>query len=68
MPNLPTTSPGSYLANSGVVQFLFADFAGVADHVRHHAVLRIEPALRLDQLQFREEVAVRIDEGQIRRA
>ncbi len=67
MPNLPITSPGSYLANSGGVQFLLADFTRVADDVRHHAVLRIQPALRLNTVHLREEVAVRIDESTGRR-
>ena len=68
MPNLPITWPGSYLANCGIVQLLLADFAGVADDVRQHAVLRIEPALRLHDDKFGKEIAVRIDEGQIGRS
>ena len=47
------------------VQFLLADFARVPDDVRQHTVLRIEAARRLNQHQFREEIVVRIDEGQI---
>ena len=46
MPNLPITSPGSYCANSARVELSFADLARVADDVRRHAVLRIQPPLR----------------------
>ena len=51
-----------------IVQFLFADFAGVADDVREHAVLRIEAALRLHDKELGEEVAVRIDKGEVGRS
>ena len=56
-----------YLANSGSVQFLLADFAGVADHVSHHAVLRIQAALRLNQHQLRKKIVVRIHKRQVGR-
>ncbi len=54
----------------GIIKFPFADFAGIADGVRQDAALRIKPALRLDELHFRERIriAVRIDKCQIRRA
>ena len=67
MPNLPMICAGLVLGELRIVQFLLADFAGVADDVRHHAVLRIEPPLRLDEHHFREEIAVRIDERQVGR-
>ena len=49
----------------GRVQFLFADFAGVPDHVRRHAVLRIQAPLRRNEHQLGKEIVVRIDESQI---
>ena len=50
----------------GVVEFGFADFAGVADDVGDDAVFGVEAALRLDELHFGEGlgVAVRFDEGE----
>ena len=47
------------------VQFLLADFTGIADDVRHHAVLRVGPFVILGQQQLGEEVAVRVDEREI---
>ena len=57
--------PGIVLGELRIVQFLLADFTGVADDVRHHAVLRIEPSLRLNHDQLGKEIAVRIDECQV---
>ena len=50
----------------GGIQFVFADFTHVADHVRGEAVLRIEPPLRVDQFHLREGagIAVRFHKGQ----
>ena len=52
------------LRKIGRIQFLLADFTGIADHVRGKSILRIETALGLDQLHLGEEIAMRFDEGQ----
>jgi hypothetical protein len=65
MPNLPITAPWVVLREIRRIQFLLADFTGVADDVRGKSVLRVEAALRVDQLHFGKEIAVRFDEGQV---
>jgi len=67
MPNFADHIALTVLGELGRVQFLFADFAGVPDHVRRHAVLRIQAPLRRNQHQFRKEIVVRIDERQVGR-
>ncbi len=51
-----------------LVQHVFADFADVADQVRHESVARIQAAVRHDRVEFRQLVAMRLDELQVRRA
>ena len=52
------------------VEFLLADFTGVADDVRRHAVLRIEPLLRAEHFHLGKEfrIAMRFDKRQFGRA
>ena len=49
----------------GRIQFLLADFAGIADDVRGKSVLRVKAALRMDQFHLGKEIAVRIDKCQL---
>src|SRR5271166_4810887 len=51
------------------VQFRFTHFTDVADHVRGHPILGIQPALSADDLKFGEGVGVfvRVDKRQLRR-
>ena len=67
MPNLPMTSPWLYLAKSGRIELLLADFTGIADDMRGKSVLRIEAALRVDQFHLGKEIAVRFDKRQLGR-
>ena len=47
-----------------LIQHVFGDFAHVADQVRHESVARIQAPVRHDGIQFRQLIAVRVDEGQ----
>ncbi len=58
---LPNNIPRRVERVLGIVEVRLRDLADVADHVRHEAVIRIQPPLLVKRFELRQIVAVRGD-------